>query len=283
MKKIIIKTLGKVLNFLAKIAPKTTASLGFKLFCMPQSGKLQPYHKSYLEKSKDCSFDLNGQKVKAYRFGKGKTKIALFHGWGDNAARWKHLTYYLRHEDCTIYTMDAPGHGGSEGNKLHIPLYCEAIQRFAILSGGFDVTIGHSFGGASTVYTAFKNNVEVQLGKLVIIASPGEVKDFFSYYQRLAGLSDLVVTLIEKKFVKIIGHKPEYFSYKTFGKGVSNETLIIHDIEDKSCPYKYAVQLSEEIPNAKLMTTKGLGHPMKSSKVYEAIAQFCLFEEVMID
>jgi pimeloyl-ACP methyl ester carboxylesterase len=282
MRKVLLKTLGKILNTLAIVFPKQVGRIGFHMFCRPQSGKLKAHNMPFLNKADDLSFMHEGNLLKVYRWGKGRVKIALLHGWGDNSARWKHLVNYLRHEDCTIIALDAPAHGASGGKTLHIPKYSSAIKALAQRVGGFDVTVTHSFGGACAIY-ALSLDKNIPLGDLAIIASPGEVKDFFTYYKNMLGLSDLTMQLVHDHFKKEIGHDKEYFSIKSLAHNVQNKSLIIHDVEDRSCPYKYAKMLNQELKNSELMTTTGLGHKMKSPIVYEAIAQFCNFSEVYVD
>jgi tagatose-1,6-bisphosphate aldolase non-catalytic subunit AgaZ/GatZ len=50
--------------------------------------------------------------------------------------------------------------------------------------------------------------------------------------------------------------------------------LIIHDKEDREAPYHYAERIKGVWPNAKLITTEGLGHNLKSQDVVKMVTGF---------
>jgi pimeloyl-ACP methyl ester carboxylesterase len=191
-----------------------------------------------------------------------------------NTFRWKSFIDTIDLDQFTVYAMDAPGHGASSSNICHISMYSQAIESFIDDLGQVDISIAHSIGGATLVYTAYRGP-SFKLGKLVIIAAPGKVIDFFNFYKKMASLSNHTVNLVKDLFINKIGFTPEYFTVENFGKHIKNHALIIHDLYDDECPYENAVKLSTEMPNAKLLTTKGVGHGMKSKEIYEQIISFC--------
>jgi esterase/lipase len=277
MRNLILKIGGTYLNVVCRLFPAYGGQLGFNLFCTPYGGRLKEYQSKYLDRAEKFLVDFEGFQLQGYKIGNGPIKIGLFHGWGVNSFRWKSLIDFMDTTKYTIYAMDAPGHGGSGSKINNIPMYSRSIETFINQIGSLDFAIGHSIGGATLVYTAFRNK-EINLGKLVIMGAPGAVVDFFNFYKKMAGLSNHTVTLVKKVFEDEIGFNPESFSVKNFGKHIERETLIIHDKEDHECPYKNAVMLSQEMPNAKLLSTTGLGHSLKSKNVYEEILTFCSTE-----
>jgi pimeloyl-ACP methyl ester carboxylesterase len=123
------------------------------------------------------------------------------------------------------------------------------------------------------VYT-FHRIPNLPISKLVIMAAPGEVGYFFNYYQKVLGLSKRMIELTHQYFLQTIGHPPSYFKMKEFAKALTVDGLIIHDKEDKEAPYKTALDMVEVWPKAKLITTEGLGHNLKSKELVEEVALF---------
>ena len=76
--------------------------------------------------------------------------------------------------------------------------------------------------------------------------------------------------LQKKKFKKTI----HYFSTQKFAVDIPAEGLIIHDEEDLETPYHYAVKINERWKASTLITTKGLGHNLKSKDVVKTIVHF---------
>jgi esterase/lipase len=274
MNKLFIRSIGLYLNALALIAPKAAGKKGFELFCWPQRIKMKPHQLEFLNAADEkFTLDYAEKKVQAYRWGNGEKKILLLHGWQSHSYWWRYVINRLSKEEFTIFSLDAPGHGLSEGDFLNLPHYGGLIEQFIIEQKSLHAILTHSFGGFATVYSLHKLP-HLQVSKLVVMAAPGEVEYFFNYYQAVLGLSEKAIRVITEHFIKTIGHPPSYFKMKDFAKILTQTGLIIHDTEDKEAPYKNAVAMSEVWKSSTLITTSGLGHNLKSEDLVEQVARF---------
>jgi esterase/lipase len=274
MNKLFIRSIGFYLNALAIIAPKAAGKKGFELFCWPRRIKMKPHQLEFLNAADEkFTLDYAGKKVQAYRWGNGEKKILLLHGWQSHSYWWRYVINRLSKEEFTIFSLDAPGHGLSEGDFLNLPHYGGLIEQFIEEQKSLHAILTHSFGGFATVYSLHKLP-HLQVSKLVVMAAPGEVEYFFNYYQAVLGLSKKAIVVITKHFIKTIGHPPSYFQMKEFAKTLTQTGLIIHDTEDKEAPYKNAVAMSEVWKSSTLITTTGLGHNLKSKELVEQVANF---------
>jgi hypothetical protein len=274
MNKIFIRSIGFYLNALALIAPKYAGKKGFELFCWPRRIKMKPHQLEFLNQSDEkFTIDYAGKRVQGYRWGNGEKKILLLHGWQSHSYWWRYVINRLSKEEFTIFSLDAPGHGLSEGDFLNLPHYSGLIEQFIAEQKSLHAILTHSFGGFATVYSLNKLP-HLQVSKLVVMAAPGEVKYFFEYYQSMLQLSQKSIRVITDHFIKTIGHPPSYFQMKDFAKTLAQSGLIIHDTEDREAPYKNAVAMSEVWKNSKLITTTGLGHNLKSKDLVEEVARF---------
>ena len=235
---------------------------------------MKPHQLEFLNQAHEkFIIDYAGKKVQAYRWGKGAKKVLLLHGWQSHSYWWRYVINRLSKEEFSIYSLDAPGHGLSEGDFLNLPHYSGLIEQFIVEQKSFHAILTHSFGGFASVYTLHRLP-HLQVSKMVVMAAPGEVEHFFNYYQYMLGLSQKAIGLITAQFIQTIGHPPSYFQMKDFAKTLNLNGLIIHDTEDKEAPYKNAIAINEAWKNSKLITTTGLGHNLKSKELVEEVARF---------
>jgi Alpha/beta hydrolase family len=274
MNKIFIRSIGFYLNTLALIAPKYAGKKGFELFCWPRRIKMKPHQLEFLNQANEkFTIDYAGKKVQAYRWGTGEKKILLLHGWQSHSYWWRYVINRLSKEEFTIFSLDAPGHGLSEGDFLNLPHYSGLIEQFIDEQKSLHAILTHSFGGFASIYTLHRLP-HLQVSKMVVMAAPGEVEHFFNYYRYMLGLSQKAIGLITAQFIRTIGHPPSYFQMKDFAQSLNLSGLIIHDTEDKEAPYKNAISINEAWKNSKLITTTGLGHNLKSKELVEEVVKF---------
>jgi pimeloyl-ACP methyl ester carboxylesterase len=67
---------------------------------------------------------------------------------------------------------------------------------------------------------------------------------------------------------------PEFFSSVKFAARLNVPRLIIHDEEDPEAPYHYSKPLQLAWGKSKLITTKGLGHNLRSPSVVKEVVEF---------
>src|SRR5690349_12674933 len=115
LKQLFAAAAGRYLNLMAYVAPTVAGNQGFRLFCRPFRELLNDYHKEFLRSADLFSFDHDGSRIQAYRWGNGTTKALFVHGWQSHSFRWKAYIDAMDIDEYTIYAFDAPGHGLSGG------------------------------------------------------------------------------------------------------------------------------------------------------------------------
>lgn len=267
-----MKTIGASLNTLAHIAPAKAASLGLKLFCRPIRPKITKKQQAFFNTATQETFMHNGQRIQTYRWGKGSKKILMLHGWQSHSYRWKNYVEAL-HNDYTVYTLDAPGHGLSGGNFLSVPLYGDIIETQIQRMGEVDTILTHSLGGFAAFY-ALHHNQALTANKMIALASPGEAQEFFDFFTNTLRLSEKCVRLVIKKFETRFEKTPAYFSAPAFAETLSLPGLIIHDEHDGETPFHHAERIHRAWKNSTLIKTNGFGHNLKSNEVVDKVVQF---------
>lgn len=273
MENFIKKTTGTYLNTMAVLAPSVMARQSYQIFCHPIRATFKQHHKDFLNSAEKFKFEFENKKIQAYKWGSGPKKILFLHGWQSHSFQWKNYVKAFSWEDYTMYSLDAPAHGASEGSQMHLPMYGDLVRKFIHTYGNFDAVITHSMGGLCILY-AMNAEPSLKVGKLVLMGAPGRGTDFLNFYQNALNLSEKAIDLTREYFENKTGTSISDFSSAKCVQGISNKGLIIHDVADHDAPFRYAEELHKLWPNSELITTKGLGHKLKSPKVVEAVKEF---------
>ena len=267
------KLIGQYLNAMAYLSPRTAGRHGFRLFCYPVRTPLKPHQKEFLETSEQFSFSHQGTKVQGYRWGSGPKKILFLHGWKSHSFRWKNYIEALPADVYTMYAIDAPGHGLSDGKMLNVPIYSDVIEQAIATIGRLDTVVSHSIGSFSLMH-ALHLNPALPIDKIVVMGAPGEARDFLLLFQQTLKLKDKTLSSTFRHFEKYIGKPVDFFSGPDFAASLQLPGLIIHDRQDAEAPYAYAVQMHRAWKNSTLLTTEELTHNLRSPQVVEAVSSF---------
>jgi pimeloyl-ACP methyl ester carboxylesterase len=279
MKKLVSAFVGYGLNGLSLFAPATAGKIGFKLFCYPLRGKLAQHHKEFLHTAERFDLNAEGERVQIYKWGTGACKVLFLHGWQSHTYRWKNHIEALDKKKFTVYALDAPGHGLSSGNFLTVPLYGAVVSKLLLRVGTVDVMVSHSLGGFTSLYLA---HIEPSLApkKLVVMASPGEAKEFFEFYSSTLNLSQRMIDLTVNHFEKLVGKAPDYFSASSFASHLTIPGLIIHDEDDTETSVENSRSIHQVWKNSQLIITKGKGHNLKSAELIAEVVNFIEQSEI---
>ncbi len=271
--KILAKLKGLHFNMLAYTNPQKLKKDGFDMFCTPWQSSMKPYHIEFLNSGKDEVMDIDGNIVQTYKWGSGSKGVLLVHGWGSHTFRWKNYVSPLMESGFTVYALDAPAHGNSNGKIMNLVIYERVIAAFLKRQSAVSHIISHSIGGFAATYYLHQNT-DTAIEKIVIMATPSKVAEFFDHYVKQLNLSQKSLKIIQEQFEKELGQKIPFFSIVDFGKKLNTKALIIHDKSDQECLYTEAVKLAAVWDNAQLHLTERLGHELKSKEIVEKIIAF---------
>ena len=276
MKKTINKYLPKIiglrLNTLHLVKPQKAVKKAFYLFCTPRRGRVKPEQEDFLTQAKAKTVIAEEIQLQTYHWkGSGKT-ILLVHGWESNTHRWKALIEKLQAKNYNIYAFDAPAHGFSSGNYIHVPLYTKCVEKM-VQEFSPEVIIGHSIGGMTTVFHQHEfPNKAIQ--KLVLLGPPSELSAIMSNYQEILNLKPRVMKGLEKRFQTKLGYRFAEFSIAKFAKEVQQLTLVIHDKYDKIAPVEASKSIHQNLQHSEFIETEGAGHSLNNEDIYSAIIKF---------
>jgi pimeloyl-ACP methyl ester carboxylesterase len=203
---------------------------------------------------------LDGRLVAVESWGTGEP-VYLVHGWGGWRGQLGRFVDPLVAAGVRVVAFDAPGHGDSDpgglgrgrGNGVE---FVRALQAVAAIHGRPRAVVAHSFGCATTA-TAVRDGLDV--GRLAFVAPGVDPMAYVAGLQRVFGFGPRTVQEMVIRIERLAGRSLSDFDPRTLTTG-RPPTLIIHDRQDKECPYADAVGLAESWPTAEMITTDGLGH-----------------------
>jgi pimeloyl-ACP methyl ester carboxylesterase len=229
----------------------------------------------------------------------GAPKLVLIHGAGGNHLHWP--AELRRLPGATVYALDLPGHGRSEGPG------CDTIKGYvSILIGFLDATdtqhavlMGHSMGGAIAQMTALIHPKRV--AGLVLVGTGARLRVAPAILEGVLGDFDTAIELITHfawaadapAELTRLGRDTlaetspqvlhgDFVACDTFDLmerlgEIGAPTLVIAGTADHLTPKKYGAFLAGHIPNARLVTIEGGGHMMaleQADAVASAVAEF---------
>ncbi|WP_256009099.1 alpha/beta hydrolase [Desertivirga xinjiangensis] len=177
--------------------------------------------------------------INSFRWGKGRRKVLLTHGWGSKAIDFFDLITRLKsNPELEIIAFDAPGNGSSEGELSNLLLYIESVKQIILAFGSPDILIGHSLGAMANIIAAQEVSLKPQL--LLSIAPLIRLKENF---QATLGFVEAPLAAQDEFFSEFenLFHTPaSYFNLvEVYQRSSSVKSIVFYDPADVVHPDKY--------------------------------------------
>ena len=268
------KTIGKTINFIAKLSPSLAQKISFKLFTSPRPRKPKNKEIEFLKTATQQTIIHNGKKLQAYIWGKSDRKVLFSHGWESNAGRWRSFIPGLIDSGFQVIAFDAPAHGASEGKQLHLVIFMSAIQAMFKEFGPFEAIVGHSMGAGASIISLATQSLP-QPKKLVALGSFAEVSEVYNNYATMLGLTPKLESKFNKTIKTLSGHDVAYFSVAQKAAQLQHiQGLIIHDKQDKTIAVQEARNIAKSWSAAQYIETDGAGHSLQNDMIFTEVVDF---------
>lgn len=218
--------------------------------------------------------DAAGHRVAVWQAGPAHAPaVLLAHGWGGRGAQMASFVAPLVARGFRAVWFDQPGHGESGQHRVGLPDFVRAIETLATTHGPFVAAIGHSLGGAA-LGLALRNGLP--LGRVVFVSAPSSMQEHTRDFARLLGLAPRVRDAMRSHIEHRYGVRFDEIDRIDDLARIAPPALFVHDREDAQIPYRHAVGLASRMPNARLVTTYGMGHYriLREPSVVHAIVDF---------
>ena len=244
---------------ISPLFPNYFGNLAYNLWFSTQRYKTPAKELPAKDSATTETLDVHGLPVRIYRWGDDKApKILFAHGWSGRGTQCAFFIEPLMQAGFQVISFDGPAHGETPGKQTSILQFADVLLKINQQYGPFDAAFTHSFGGMLLAYTM---TLGMNIKRVVCICPPDTFDGIISGFQRTLNIPDVVMKVVDTKFYATHGYRlRDEVSTITNVKNLSNQALIIHDSDDNDVHWSCGKNVADAWPNAKFITTTGLGH-----------------------
>lgn len=242
------------------ITPRQTANRAARLFATPFASSRKRARAAQADDTmRRGALHIGGRTIATYTWGDPATQpyALLAHGWSSFGLRFAAWVPRLRALGYAVVTFDQAGHGNSSGNLSTLADFADTLREVGRHHGNAALVIAHSFGAPALALAQDEN---WRAGRVILIAPASDIsaavrrffrfarlgehlrEHFFAWYKRRTGVDAREQVLHQR--------------LSTFAQ----PALVIHDLEDREVPWGEGEYYARHWPDARLLTTNGLGH-----------------------
>jgi pimeloyl-ACP methyl ester carboxylesterase len=213
-----------------------------------------------------------GEDLVAWRWGRGPV-VLLVHGFEGNRAQFGAIIEALVERGYSAVALDVPAHGESAGDELTAVKFIAAIERTLTRLGPVHAVIGHSMGGAMSLFSVAHSG---GAGRVALISAPSSLKRELLRFASAVGLSERGSRAFIASVEAHVGRPAADFDVRHIVGKVDLPLLLIHDQTDRQVPVLEASRNARMLGGAELLVTRGLGHNrlLADPAVVNALADF---------
>lgn len=197
-----------------------------------------------------------GDGLVAWRWGEGPV-VLLVHGFEGNRAQFAAIVEALVGRGFAAVALDVPAHGESAGDELTAVKFIAAIERTLARLGPVHAVIGHSLGGAMSLYSVARSGGS---RRVAVVSAPSSLMRELKRFAAALGLSERGTRAFIASVETHVGRPAADFDVRHLAGKVDLPLLMIHDQNDRQVPVVEAARTAHVLPGAELMVTRGLGH-----------------------
>ena len=204
-----------------------------------------------------------GAVVRGQVWGTGPV-VYLVHGWGGRGSQLTSFVEPLLAGGFRVVMFDAPAHGDSDHGpagpgRSHGVEFGKALDAVFARFGPAHAVVAHSLGAISTYLTLRFGWLST--GRLVLLAPMVAAAPLFDQFQRALGFGARTRRAFDRHLDEFVGIPMTEFDASYQASYVDPvPTLVVHDRGDRQTPWADSARFVESLPDARLVTTEGLGH-----------------------
>lgn len=252
--------IGAALRGMQSIAPGLGTRLALRLFFTPLPLKLTARRRAVPAGWQLSHWPFEQGTVAVYRRTDqpaGLPTVLLVHGWAGDALQMRPLGDALAAAGFAPVLLDFPAHGRSAAWRSTLPQFARALWAASARLGPLHAVVAHSLGALAAGHAAASGLPVKRLALIAPSPPPGLFLHWFSGSFGLgAGLAERMGAAIERRE----GVPLQQFEPAWLGERLAQPTLLLHDEGDRVAPLAGSRALQQALPDARLATTRGLGH-----------------------
>jgi pimeloyl-ACP methyl ester carboxylesterase len=250
--------LARVLGGVERVAPALAARLAEGLFVKTMRPAPRPPEAAWLRQARRDTLRVMGRRITTYRSGPaGAPRVVCTHGWWSHAGRFAPLGTALAAAGFEVLAFDAPGHGRSGGWRASMPEFARTLRAVVESTGPVHAAIGHSLGGAATLYAMARG---LPAERAVVLAAPADVMIWVDRYAAMMGLSPALDAAMRARLGARLDVAWDDLDLARHAAALAVPGLVLHDQDDGDVPIGEGQAIAAAWPEARFVGTQGLGH-----------------------
>lgn len=252
-----LRAAGRAIRVLGRLAPGAGARAAEALFVRTARPAPRPHEAAFLRGAVHGAVVVAGQRIATYRWGEHGPLLLCTHGWWSHAGRFAPLGTAALAAGFRVVAFDAPGHGRSSGWRATMPEFARALRAVADDVGPVDALVGHSLGGAASIF-ALAHGLEAR--RAVVLAAPADLEVWVERFRDAVALPDPLYARMRANLEARLGLTWDALQVERHAARLALPGLVIHDHDDTDVPVQEGERLAAEWRQATLHRTRGLGH-----------------------
>jgi pimeloyl-ACP methyl ester carboxylesterase len=163
----------------------------------------------------------------------------------------------LRDAGFAVVAFDQIGHGLSTGKRTTLPGFADVLTHVGKHYGNAAAVIGHSLGGAASMLALADG---LAADRAVLIAPAADPIDAARRFGRFVGLADYLSAHLFDEYEAVHPTRVSTLQAHLQAPAIGRPALIVHDLDDREVPWCEGERYARHWPDARMMTTTGLGH-----------------------
>jgi pimeloyl-ACP methyl ester carboxylesterase len=241
-------------------APQKTAERAARLFATPYiSSRTRARAVQTDDEMQRGEIIVGQQTIATYVWGDPTREpyALLVHGWSSFGLRFLPWITRLRELGLAVVTFDQPGHGYSSGDLCTLPHFIDTIHAIGHRYGLAAVAIGHSLGGAAVTLA---QDERWHAGRVVLLAPAADLSAQADRFMRYMRLGEQLRERFFSWHERTTGVSVQDLEIRRHLRALGLPCLIVHDLDDREVPWGDGELYARHWHNARLLTTRGLGH-----------------------
>jgi pimeloyl-ACP methyl ester carboxylesterase len=263
------------------IAPRKTIERAADVFCTPSPAARRKAATASEAGAVKSTLVVGANTIEVYRWGDPANQpyVLLAHGWSDYALRFVPLVDALHAAGFAVVAFDQPAHGCSSGETATLPEFARCVRAVGDRFGPAAGVIGHSMGGAAAAI-ALHDGLDAE--RAILIAPPADLAAAADRFADLVGLASHLHEPLQRHLEARASVTFEQLEAHRNVREIDRPALVIHDIADREVPWSEGERYARFWPEARLLSTTGLGHNriLGDTAVIGAVLDFLRGEDV---
>ncbi|GAB2508620.1 alpha/beta hydrolase [Lysobacter humi (ex Lee et al. 2017)] len=262
-----------------RLSPRRAVRRAAAMFCTPHPhgrDRRVPAEGAHRVQIHAC-----GHRLAGYVWGDPAAQpyVLFAHGWASSGARIAAWVPALRESGFAVVAFDQIAHGASPGDRTTLPEFTDVLVSVGAQFGPAHAVIGHSLGGAAAMLALVRG---LSAERAVLVAPAADPVAAAHRFARTVGLGRALCERMMAGFQSRLGIAFDEQQAQRVVPAIARPALIVHDVADPVVPWEEGERYARHWPQARLLSTQGLGHSRVLSEpaVIEAALRFLRGEAV---